>query len=70
MAPTTPTTPNTRPVAASDIPNPSAVNSRNVCSMPANQSTMVKLMATAAPMPGTWTAARNAARSMGTARRI
>ena len=52
--------PKMRPVAASDIPNPSAVNSRNVCSMPANQSTIAKLTATAAPTPGTATAARSA----------
>src|SRR6188768_1387968 len=57
------------PVAASDIPNPSAVNSRNVCSMPANQSTIAKLTATAAPTPGTATAVRRAAMSSGTARR-
>ena len=37
--------------------------------MPANQSTIAKLMATAAPTPGTRDAARIAARSSGTARR-
>ena len=57
------------PVAAVDIPNPSAVKSANVCSIPANQSTIAKLTATAAPMPGTATAVRIAARSSGTARR-
>ena len=57
------------PVAAAVLPKTSSVKSRNVCSMPANQTITKKFTATATPTPGTRTAARNAVRSSGTARR-